>query len=141
MPNELHASKTFDIEHYVQRRTEAKMTFEYNCDMRRIYPWGDIADTKRPITEFGLVWVEVRPGTDVDAHDHDEEESFLIISGKAELLMEGQTTVLNKGDVVYVPRFWNHQMRNPFDDVLIFADIYWDFKNRSKAQYLEEQNA
>ena len=73
----------------------------------------------------------------MDAHEHDEEETFLILSGKAELELEGQVTVLGRGDVVYVPRFWRHQMRNPFEETLVFADIYWDFKGRTKEAYLD----
>lgn len=127
----------FKIEDLVQRHKGSEMTFEYNCDMRRIYPWRDKVNTKRPITEFGMIWVEVKPGTEVAAHDHDEEESFLIVSGKAELEIEGQSTVLKRGDVVYIPRFWTHQMKNPFEETLVFADIYWDWKGRTKEQYLE----
>ncbi|MGU9962637.1 MAG: cupin domain-containing protein [Candidatus Halichondribacter symbioticus] len=130
----------FKIEDLVQRHKDSKFTFEYNCDMRRIYPWDKKTDTKRPITEFGMVWVEVKPGTEVDAHEHDEEESFLIISGKAELKIEDQSTVLEHGDVVYIPRFWTHQMKNPFEEKLIFADIYWDWKGRTKERYLETIN-
>lgn len=133
----MYDMNNFDVNELVQRHSEAEFTFEYNCDMRRIYPWNDKADTKRTITEFGLIWVEVKPGTEVVAHEHDEEESFLIISGKAELEVEGQTTVLERGDVVYIPRFWNHQMKNPFEETLIFADIYWDWKGRSREEYLE----
>jgi len=131
-----HDLSEFDIESLVQRQANSDFTFEYNCDMRRIYPWSSVADTKRPITEFGLVWVEVKPRTDVDAHEHDEEETFLVLSGQAELEVEGKTTVLKPGDVAYVPRFWRHQMRNPFDAKLVFADIYWDFKNRTKEEYM-----
>ena len=130
----------FKIDELVQRHKDSDFTFEYNCDMRRIYPWGDKADTKRPITEFGMIWVEVKPKTEVVAHEHDEEESFLIISGKADLEVEGQSTVLERGDVVYIPRFWTHQMKNPFEETLVFADIYWDWKGRTKEEYLEAVN-
>ena len=68
------------------------------------------------------------------------EESFLIISGKSELEVEGQSTVLERGDVVYIPRFWTHQMKNPFEETLVFADIYWDWKGRTKEEYLEAVN-
>ena len=131
---------TFKIDALVQRHKDSKFTFEYNCDMRRIYPWGDKANTKRSITEFGMIWVEVKPGTEVVAHEHDEEESFLIIAGRAQLAIEGQSTVLERGDVVYIPRFWIHQMKNPFDETLVFVDIYWDWKGRTKKQYLEALN-
>ena len=136
----MHDLNNFKIDELVQRHKDSEFTFEYNCDMRRIYPWDDKADTKRPITEFGMIWVEVKPGTEVVAHEHDEEESFLIISGKAELEVEGQSTVLERGDVVYIPRFWTHQMKNPFEETLVFADIYWDWKGRTKEEYLEAVN-
>ena len=131
----------FDIEALVRRAEGASFTFEYNCDMRRLYPWPGRADTKRAVTEFGLVWVEVRPHTSVDRHEHDEEESFLVISGRAELWLEGQATSLAPGDIVYVPRFWSHEMRNPHDETLVFADLYWDFRGRTKQQYLEDGDA
>lgn len=132
--------KNFKVEDLVQRHKDSMFTFEYNCDMRRIYPWGDKANTKRPITEFGIIWVEVKAGTEVIAHEHDEEESFIIISGRAELEIEGQSTTLEHGDTVYIPRFWTHQMKNPFEDILVFADIYWDSKGRTKEQYMEVTN-
>ena len=121
----------FDIEALVRRANDEAFSFEYNCHMRRLYPWAGTADTKRPVTEFGLVWVEVAPGTDVDRHAHDEEESFLIVSGAAELELEGRTTVLRPRDLVYIPRFWHHRMGNPFDETLVFVDLYWDHRGRA----------
>lgn len=138
MPEQIFLPNDFEIEDLVRRATAAEFTFEYNCDMRRIYPWDEVANTKRPVTEFGLVWVQVRPHTNVDRHEHDEEETFLVLAGRAELELEGQTTELGAGDVVYIPRFWAHQMRNPFDELLVFADIYWDFKGRTKEAVLGE---
>lgn len=122
----------FDIEKLVRRSDGWAFSFEYNCDMRRVFPWPGMAETKRPITEFGVVWVEVAPGTKVERHDHDEEESFMIVSGQAELHIENQTTTLNVGDVVYVPRGFEHQMCNPGTEKLVFIDIYWDFKGRPR---------
>jgi mannose-6-phosphate isomerase-like protein (cupin superfamily) len=131
---------SFDISDLVQRHQDVAFTFGYNCDMRRILPWVAMVETKRAVTEFGFIWVEVKPGTAVDAHEHDEEELFLVIAGKGELEIEGQVTSLTVGDAVYIPRFWTHQMKNPFEQTLIFADIYWDWKGRNKSQYLEEKN-
>lgn len=136
----MHNFDNFDIEELVQRRGDAEFTFEYNCNMRRIFPWTGIANTKKTITEFGMIWVEVEPGTEVVAHQHDEEESFLIISGKAVLHLERQVTVLSHGDLVYIPRFWTHQMKNPFEETLVFADLYWDWRGRTREQYLEIGN-
>lgn len=130
----------FNVEELIQRRDTSDFSFEYNCNLRRIYPWNGKVDTKRQITEFGTVWVEVKSKTEADAHHHDEEESFLIISGKAELEIEGQSTILKTGDVAYIPRFFFHQIKNPFDELLVFIDIYWDWKGREKEEYLEAEN-
>lgn len=129
-----HDPENFLVENLVRRADMRKLSDEYNCQMARIFPWPGVTDTKRLITEFGLIWVEVVPGTAVDAHEHDEEESFCIVQGRAHLILEGQETELTVGDVVYIPRFWRHQMCNPFDELLKFVDIYWDDKGRTKAE-------
>lgn len=117
----------FDIESLVRRGVDARFTREYNCDLRRLFPWKGTVQTKRPITEFGTIWVRVRAGEAVDRHDHDEEEAFIVLSGEAELQLEAQTTLLTKGDVAYVPRFWTHQITNKSNEAFEFLDVYWDF--------------
>ncbi|MRU17097.1 cupin domain-containing protein [Roseovarius sp. A21] len=130
----------FDIETFVQRKSDATTSFEYNCHLRRLYPWAGVADTKRPVSEFGAVWVTVDPMTDADDHDHDEEETFIVIAGTARFEMEGQSTLLHPGDVGYVPRYWHHRMANPGTEPLTFIDIYWDDQGRSKDAYLASRN-
>lgn len=135
------SADAFDIEDMIQRAEAAQVTREYNCDLRRLYPWTGRVETKRPVTEFGVVWVEVAPGTVVDAHEHDEEETFVVIAGTGEFSLQGQTTLLGPGDVAYVPRFWRHQLHNPGRETFVFLDVYWDFRGRTKQQYLDELHA
>ncbi|AHD03211.1 cupin domain-containing protein [Leisingera methylohalidivorans] len=122
---------TFDIETLVRRGETAVTTREYNADLRRLLPWPGRANSKRPLTEFGAILVTIRPQEDVDAHRHDEEECFIVTVGRASLEIEGQTTQLSAGDVVYIPRFWMHQLRNPNAEPFVFVDLYWDDKGRS----------
>lgn len=110
----------------LRKGSSAEFTFEYNCDLRRLLPWSGLVDTKRSITEFGVIWVKVQPGTAVDEHYHDEEEAFLITSGRATLHLEGKQTNLSQGDVVYIPRNWRHQLINDGTADFTFIDIYWD---------------
>lgn len=128
---DLKRRKNFDIETLVRRGKSAATTREYNCDLRRLLPWPDVVDTKRSLTEFGAIWVSVRPGEDVDQHRHDEEECFVVFAGKADLHLEGQKTTLEAGDVVYIPRFWMHQLCNPYREAFQFIDLYWDDKGRN----------
>jgi len=120
-------SPHFDIEKLVRRNTDAIFSHEYNCNLRRLFPWRGVAETKRQITEFGCIWVVVDPGCTVDAHDHNEEEAFIVVSGRAQVTISGQQTELGTGDVAYIPRFSPHQISNPSDTVpFVMVDIYWD---------------
>lgn len=131
----LDQRNSFHIEDLIRRDAQKSLSREYNCDMRRLFPWPEMVDTKRPLSEYGAVWVIVRAGDDVDAHRHDEEEAFIPVAGRAELIVEGQTTTIGVGDVVYLPRYWQHQLKNPYDEDFQFVDIFWDNRGRSFDEY------
>jgi len=117
----------------VRRIPEAIYTDEYNCKLRRLYPWPGRVETKRPLTEFGVIWVVLEPGKAVDAHDHDEEETFIVIEGQARLTLNGEEVLLSRGDVAYIPRFARHQLHNVSDSrPFAMIDIYWDWRGRSQ---------
>ena len=127
-----HEPTSDTLEYLVRRATSAGYTDEYNCKLRRLYPWPNHADTKRQITEFGVIWVVLEPGKAVDAHDHDEEETFIVVEGSANLELDGQHTFIERGDVVYIPRFSQHQLCNASQTALfVMVDIYWDWHGRS----------
>ena len=115
----------------VRRGASASFTDEYGCKLRRLLPWPGQAETKRAVTEFGVIWVVIEPGTAVDAHRHDEEETFVVVSGEAELTLGQDRTTLAAGDTAYIPRFAEHSLRNvsattPF----AMIDISWDWQGR-----------
>ncbi|MEQ8966363.1 MAG: cupin domain-containing protein [Azospirillaceae bacterium] len=119
------------LESLVRRGASAAFTDEYGVALRRLFPWPDHVETHRPISEFGVIWVVIEGGKTVDAHAHDEEETFIVVSGAIELSMNGETTVLEAGDVAYIPRFWKHGLSNPSPDVpFVMIDIYWDNQGR-----------
>ncbi|MDG9668712.1 cupin domain-containing protein [Hahella sp. CR1] len=122
------------IETYIRRFKDATFTDEYNCKLRRLFPWQGKVNTHRPITEFGCIWVVVEPQKDVDRHSHDEEEAFIVISGEAVLEIDGELTTINHGDIIYIPRFCEHQLRNISTTVpFVMLDVYWDMGGKSDA--------
>ncbi|MCF5714919.1 cupin domain-containing protein [Pseudomonas tremae] len=129
--NEKHETDILSIESYIRRHADMTFTNEYNCKLRRLFPWPGSVNTKRPLTEFGCIWVQVEPGTDVDRHAHDEEETFIVIAGQAELSIESQTTTIKFGDVIYLPRHFQHQLRNQSSEAFVMIDIYWDWGGKS----------
>lgn len=120
------------IEQLVRRGSQAKYTDEYNCKLFRLFPWPGNVETRRPMTECGATWVILEPGKKVDLHDHDEEESFVALSGSAELIVGAESTDLGPGDVVYVPRSIPHSLINHSkSENFVFIDIYWDLGGAS----------
>ena len=126
-------SEQFDIERLVRRRSAATFRREYNCNLRRLFPWPGMVETKRPVTELGCIWVVVDPDCTVDSHEHDEEEAFIVVSGRARITVSGLETEIAAGDVAYIPRLARHEIVNPSEvEPFVMIDLYWD--NRESGQ-------
>jgi quercetin dioxygenase-like cupin family protein len=119
------------LEALIRRGSAARFSEEYNCKVRRLFPWPNRVNTKRPLTEYGCMLVTLEAGKQVDRHNHDEEETFIVISGSASLDVEGATTTLNSNDVAYIPRNANHSLRNDGPAEFVMLDIYWDLGGRT----------
>jgi quercetin dioxygenase-like cupin family protein len=71
-------------------------------------------------TRLGMrLWQEMEPGASKPERSRDYETVGYVISGRAELLLEGQTATLNPGDSWVVPEGANHTYRilEPFTAV------------------------
>lgn len=121
------------IDDLIRRGQDAGFTEEYNCRLRRLFPWPDNADTKRAITGFGCMFVTLEAGKRVPPHDHDEEEAFIVLRGTAVLEVDGQETVIGPCDVAYIPRQARHTLRNQTPDDFVMLDVYWDLGGNSQA--------
>lgn len=98
-----------------------EVTEEYGGAFRRIYPWPGVADPP-----WGSAFMTVAPGESSIAHDHDEEETFIFLSGEGVISVDDETRPVTKGDVVYLPRFSRHFVRNNSPDVpLEFLCVWW----------------
>lgn len=60
------------------------------------------ADTGNQIVE----WVsDVEPGVGIPPHVHTlEDEIFRVIKGQVEIMVDGEVTILNEGDVAFAPK-------------------------------------
>lgn len=106
----------------IQRAKSAKSAYEYGCDLRRLYPWEDVAN---PF--WGSAIASVRAGEKTSMHGHDESETFLILSGQGRMTINDESEVLEKGDIVFIPKGSSHFIENlSQSDTLDFLTIYWD---------------
>jgi methionyl-tRNA synthetase len=73
----------------------------------------------------GAAWGKIAPGQHSDPHQHDETETFVIVSGQGDLIVDGKTTPVSSGMVTQFEPFETHYLHNTGSDDLIFATFYW----------------
>ncbi|MEA2951900.1 MAG: hypothetical protein QOJ96_1420 [Alphaproteobacteria bacterium] len=105
----------------IQFQSDAVIQEEEGYTVRRLYPWHG-----RVESPWGSAWVVIQPGMYSTPHWHDEEETFLILSGTGEMIVDGQKKAVTKGDVIYLPRCSTHTLKNADDKTdLEMLCIWW----------------
>jgi oxalate decarboxylase/phosphoglucose isomerase-like protein (cupin superfamily) len=105
----------------IARSSGAEKKYEYGCDLRRLFPWPGVAE---PF--WGSAIASVRPNEATSPHSHDEEETFIILSGGGDISIDGETASVERGDVIYLPRNSHHTIRNTSGkEPLEFLTIFW----------------
>jgi mannose-6-phosphate isomerase-like protein (cupin superfamily) len=106
---------------HVSFARDARPTYEYGCDLRRLYPWDGVSN---PL--WGSAIATVRPGESTTPHSHDEEETFVVISGTGMMQIADEQAEVGPGDVIYLPRNTHHTIVNRSDsEALQFITIFW----------------
>ena len=101
----------------------AHSNYEYGCDLRRLYPWENVADPMY----WGAAIASVRPAESTTPHSHDESETFIVMSGAGTMSIESECEAIESGDVVYIPKNQHHFITNSSETVpLTFLTIFWD---------------
>ena len=72
----------------------------------------------------GTSLLEVDPGCALPRHTDSAEEVVVVVSGTAEVELEGESTTVAAGGVALIPQDAPHQVRNAGDDVLRFVAVY-----------------
>ena len=82
----------------------------------------------------GAGWGRVVPGGRSDAHQHDETETFVIVSGTGDLLVDGHRHAVRPGVVAQFEPFETHVIQNTGDQDLLFVTLYWRDAERAGRQ-------
>lgn len=106
---------------FVRSEATDLVTAEYGGQFRRLYPWKGVADPP-----WGGAIMTIAPGERSVAHDHDEEETFIILTGEGVMSVDDETRPVSEGDVVYLPRFSRHFVKNAsIDQPLTVFCVWW----------------
>ena len=72
--------------------------------------------------DIALGMTQMQPGTNSDWRGHPEGEMFICVEGRGHVRIEDEVVALEKGSVVYVPKFAKHQLLADRDDIFT---VYW----------------
>jgi methionyl-tRNA synthetase len=73
----------------------------------------------------GAAWGTVAPGNHSDPHQHDETETFVIVAGHGDAVVDSGRTQVGPGTVIQFEPFETHYLDNPGPDDIVFATFYW----------------
>ena len=87
-------------------------------------------------------WARMPVGRAFSAHYHEDmQEVFVILSGKAEIFVDGETAVLGDGDLVEIPVAAVHRMRNIGDIPLDYIAFGVSLNRGGKTVVVEDLEA
>lgn len=80
-----------------------------------------------PVEAFGVGanWGKVAPGQHSDPHQHDETETFVIVSGTGDIVIDAKRMPVCPGMVLQFEPFETHYLVNTGAADLTFATFYW----------------
>lgn len=123
----------------IKRAITTPSAYEYGCDLRRLYPWKGVAE---PF--WGAGHASVRAGERTSTDQHDESETFIILRGQGKMVIDGESAILDEGDVVFIPKGSVHYIENTSQtEVLNFLSIFWDApeaRTRLREKLLNDQH-
>jgi methionyl-tRNA synthetase len=79
----------------------------------------------------GAAWGRVPPGRRTDPHQHDELETFVIVAGGGDVIVDGESRPVSSGTVIQFEPFETHVLENTGDRDLLFATFFWRNPDRA----------
>ncbi|MFE3738520.1 class I tRNA ligase family protein [Streptomyces sp. NPDC059134] len=70
-------------------------------------------------------WVSIEPGARSDAHQHDETETWVIVSGSGVLTVDAEPHPVRPSTVVQFEPFETHSVENTGETDLVLLSLYW----------------
>jgi mannose-6-phosphate isomerase-like protein (cupin superfamily) len=106
----------------VPRKAAGPETYkrEFGVAFRRLFPW-DVTKS----AAFGSGWAVLQPGEATTPHSHDEEESFIILSGEGRMTLDGRDFPVAKADAIYIEPFTAHTVKNEGSEPLEVLCVWW----------------
>jgi mannose-6-phosphate isomerase len=106
--------------HWLAATTHETVAMELEHDVR---PWGAYWVLEDAPTHK-VKRIEVAPGSRLSYQRHEQRaEHWVVISGTAEVTVDGAVHVLEPGGAIDIPRGAAHRMKNPGVEPLVFVEV------------------
>ncbi len=108
---------------------------EYGLDGQRLLPW------ENANFPFGGAYCVVKSNTNSLQHVNqpdDEDEFFIVISGKAKVFIDGDFFEIEKGDQVFIPKGTSHYVENTYNEDFHFYALWWN--SESIGNHINQNN-
>jgi methionyl-tRNA synthetase len=104
-------------------RTFDRSAMSWSYEMH-LQPMLSAADIKG--LPFGSVFGSVPAHSVSKRHSHQDGEMFIVLAGKASVVLGDEECLLGPGGVVYLSPFDYHEIRNTSDEAFDIISIYWE---------------
>jgi methionyl-tRNA synthetase len=103
-----------------QREKDATSTVEFNTRFRRL----PLLPESTPI-DWGSALADIAPREATAPHSHIDNESFVLLTGRGRLRIDGESQEVQAGDVVHLPSRSEHTLENLDSKELRFFCTWW----------------
>jgi methionyl-tRNA synthetase len=97
------------------------MSWSYEMHLQSMLSAADIKGLP-----FGSVFGSVPAHSVSKRHSHQDGEMFIVLAGKASVVLGDEECLLGPGEVIYLPPFDYHEIRNTSDEAFDIISIYWE---------------
>ncbi|MEU7635291.1 class I tRNA ligase family protein [Streptomyces sp. NPDC059101] len=97
------------------------MTWSYEMHLQPMLSAADIEGLP-----FGSVFGSVPAHTVSKRHAHQDGEMFIVLAGKAVVVLGDEERELGPGSVCYLSPFGYHEIRNESDEAFDIVSVYWE---------------
>lgn len=75
-------------------------------------------------TSVSFFVVTSAPGKGADKHRHPYEEIFIILDGRIEVIVNGETRMIESGNITIIPAHAWHEFKNRSDHAVLMVNIH-----------------
>lgn len=93
-----------------------------------------IGETNSGCNEISIQITHVQPDGEQSIHSHPESQCYYLISGTGLMTIDNETSIVKRGDSVFIPGNSRHGIRNLGSDELVYLTA-----NQSFGRHIESQ--